>query len=108
MNRKSIPKYVVAAHLILFAWVAMYTQLSSTGQAPLVGLFFGILDFPVSLAYPLTVLFQNQFSDVGGGSLLSWIFYPPFIIHGILGTAWWYLVARIIVWWLPKRKKYDI
>jgi hypothetical protein len=104
MNPKSIPILVVTIHLILFVGVAAYTQLSSTGQAPLVWLFFGFLDFPISLAYPLIEYCQDYLAEVGAGSVLNWIFYPPYFVHGILGTAWWYVVARIISTWLYRRK----
>ena len=55
---------------------------------------FLALDFPVSLAVvPLTWIS----SPAAGGPLSDFAnFWWPLVVHGVLGTLWWYIVGRMI------------
>ena len=69
---------------------------STDPQAPLLWGMFAINDFPVSLLY-----FLGPKVHALGNSVASQnVVYMPYVIHGILGTVWWYILPRIF---LPRR-----
>jgi len=76
---------LLAIHFALFLITLLYISSSSDGQAPLVWVFFAIGDLPVSLIYML------------GSTRLSDAIYMPYLIHGVLGPAWWYLLPRLFM-----------
>lgn len=73
-------------HLALAVALAIYVDSSSDGQSPLLWAFFAVIDFPVSLLYPgrngVAMWVEGWWPDV----------YWPYVIHGVLGTAWWFLL----------------
>ena len=79
---------VAGVHFVLFLAVAISIAAMADGQAPMLwGLFF-FIDYPV-------------------GYLLN-VFREPHIIFGVLGTCWWYLIARFVVQlpiWINKSSK---
>lgn len=98
--------YLAAIHLAAFAATVLYTTYSPEGQAPLIWLFWALVDFPLSLFY--WVGGQGYAAWVEGLSdnslLLGYIFYTPHLIHGVVGTIWWYFLPRFIKEALNKRK----
>jgi len=78
---------VAGVHFSLFLATAIYIASEPDGQAPMLwGLFF-FIDYPVSY--------------------LDMVIQEPHIIFGVLGTGWWYLIARFVVqlpvWISPRR-----
>jgi hypothetical protein len=72
---------IAGVHFVLFVAAAIYIASVEDGQAPMLwGLFF-FIDYPVSY---LAVMVRE-----------------PHIIFGVLGTAWWYFLARIFLQLLP-------
>ncbi len=69
---------VAGAHLLGVLLTAWYVSVSSEGQAPLVWAYWMFIDLPWSL--PLWQLMSGSFV----------------LIHGVVGTAWWYLIVRLI------------
>ena len=69
---------VAAAHLLGVLLTAWYVSGSSEGQAPLVWIYWMFIDLPWSL--PLWQLMTGSFV----------------LIHGVIGTAWWYLLVILI------------
>jgi hypothetical protein len=69
---------VAAAHLLGVLLTEYYVSGSSDGQAPLVWVYWMFIDLPWSL--PLWELMS--------GKLI--------LIHGVIGTVWWYLLTIFI------------
>jgi len=93
---KLVPVFTVVLHAILFIATAVYVQTSSDGQAPLVWVLRFIPDMPFSLLYD----FEGQYSHLLSATnnvLLQQILYLPYVIHGLLGTAWWYAWPRLVI-----------
>jgi hypothetical protein len=92
MKLKNLPFVMALIHLILFFGTLIYTIVIADSEASMVWIFFLFIDFPVSLLY--------QAGDViyiaSGVPILEWLLYPPYIIHGLLGTVWWYYIGRFI------------
>lgn len=85
-------------HLGAFFVVAAVIQRSADPQAPLLWGMFAIIDFPISLVYVLGgTLYSHapQFYNA-----LRGVVYFPYLVHGLLGTAWWYFLPRIVT---PRR-----
>lgn len=89
------------ARLVFLILTLSYTLISSDSQAHMVWFFFLFIDFPVSLLYT----FAQSFSMMRDIPVFGWFLYPPYIIHGILGTIWWYFVARFITSLVDKKSK---
>ena len=80
-------------HCVGFVVAFSYIALSTDPQAPLVWLVFAIVDFPISLLYYLAGgLYSTIVKTLP--SFLAQILYPPHVIHGLLGTIWWYYLPR--------------
>jgi hypothetical protein len=87
-----------AMHFFLFLATVVYVHMSSDPQAPLIWVIWAIADLPISLLYiilarPYSFLIEslpNQFATI------EEIFYLPHVIHGLLGTIWWYWLPQIL------------
>jgi hypothetical protein len=84
-------------HFALFSMTVGYTLLSSQEQASLVLAFWVVADLPVSLidfvfpkTYMLWVDSLSKSSQVFGN-----LFYPPYFVHGVLGTLWWFFLPGL-------------
>jgi hypothetical protein len=69
---------VAGMHLLGVGATEWYVSTSPVGQAPMVWLYWAFADFPVSLLY---ALLDDSF----------------LIVHGVLGTIWWYFLTAVIV-----------
>jgi hypothetical protein len=72
---------VAAVHLVGVVLTAWYVSVASqtSGQAVLVWVYWGFIDFPISfLAYSLL---NGQF----------------FLAHALIGTLWWFFLVAVIV-----------
>jgi hypothetical protein len=69
---------VAGVHLLGVLLTALYVSGSTAGQAPLVWVYWMFIDLPWSL--PLWQLMSGSFV----------------LIHGVIGTAWWYLLVLLI------------
>ena len=68
---------IAGVHFSLFLATAIYIASVADGQAPMLwGLFF-FIDYPVGY--------------------LVMVIREPHIVFGVLGTGWWYLIARFVV-----------
>ncbi|MEJ0036715.1 MAG: hypothetical protein WDO68_11605 [Gammaproteobacteria bacterium] len=78
MTRRHLFALVVAGvHLIGVLLTAWYVAQSSDGQAPLMWVYWAFIDFPFSLLY---ALLDNN----------------VLLIHGAIGTAWWYALILLL------------
>jgi len=73
-----IASIVASAHLIGVGLTALYVSSSTAGQAPLVWVYWAFVDFPISLLYP--ALNDNVI-----------------LVHGVLGTGWWYGLTILLI-----------
>ena len=69
---------VAGVHLLGASLTAWYVSGSSEAQAPLVWIYWMFIDLPWSL--PLWELMNSSF----------------FVIHGVIGTVWWYFLVVLI------------
>lgn len=86
-----------ATHLTAFVLTVIFINRSPDPQAPLVWVFFAIVDFPVSLLYLLPIGNYSHEVDTAATAVMSQILYLPHLIHGVLGTIWWYFLPRAIL-----------
>lgn len=70
-----IAAILAGLHLLGVLLTALYVSGSADGQAPLVWAYWMFVDMPWSL--PLWQLMEGRF----------------ILIHGVIGTAWWYAVV---------------
>jgi hypothetical protein len=86
-------------HIAMFILALLFIALSGDPQASLIWVIFAIADFPVSLLYMLKAFFSSSLdADLCCG--LTFIFYLPYLVHGIFGAIWWYLLPRLF---MPRR-----
>lgn len=81
----------------------MHTVLNSESeQIQILYAIFFILDFPISVIYITDIdnILDSFRQFFGGGDLWAMAFYPPLLIHGVLGSIWWYFLPKFF---LPKR-----
>lgn len=74
-----VAAWVVAGlHLVGVLGTTWYVGSSAAGQAPMVWVLWTLIDLPVSLAFDL-------------------IEAPLALLHGSLGTAWWFALVAILI-----------
>jgi hypothetical protein len=86
-------------HFVAFVVLALYIRHSVDPQAPLLWGVFAVIDFPLSLIYLLAGAFSHEFPYVAQSWFAQFLYFP-YLIHGLLGTIWWYLLPRIVT---PRR-----
>jgi hypothetical protein len=69
---------VAGVHLLGVLLTALYVSKSPDGQAPLVWAYWLFIDLPWS--FPLWQLMSGSFV----------------LIHGVIGTAWWYVLVLLV------------
>jgi hypothetical protein len=100
-----IPVVTALLHGALFFVTAIYVFTSSGEQAALVWGVWVIPDFPLSLLYLLSSAYSQWIHGiVARDSFLDYLFYAPHVIHGLLGTIWWYLMPRFLVMTFSRRQ----
>ena len=85
-------------HLLAFIAFAMLLHQSNEGQVILLWTLWTPVDFPISLLVPwgFDVLPSN--GDLGGVTRRA----LPYVVHGILGTVWWYCLPFLFSWLFRK------
>jgi hypothetical protein len=61
----------------------------------MVWVLFAIIDMPVSLLYFLAGNWYSSWLEGLGKFSLAQFFYLPHLLHGLLGTIWWYFAPRL-------------
>ena len=82
-----------------FVILALYVRSLPDPQAPLLLAVFMVIDFPVSLLDLLLASFHLHLSALEKPSFVE-LLYPPYLIHGLLGSIWWYFLPRLLT---PRR-----
>ena len=105
INPSSLPLITAAVHAVLFATTVAYVYASPDGQAALVWVLWLIPDLPVSLLEMFASPYSRWIhSFVARDSLVNYFVYAPHVIHGLLGTLWWYLMPRGVLTVVAKRR----
>jgi len=81
-------------HLLSFVSYNFYvvSVAARSGQAQLLWLVWILIDFPISL-----IDFVAQYLDI-------FSLYTIYIVHGLLGTIWWYFIPTILFKFSLKKK----
>ena len=102
-------------HGVGFITVMIYVNRLADPQAPLLWVKFAIVDWPISLIYYCFGEGYGRWLDSFGQSVFAQLLYPPHLIHGLLGTVWWYWLPRLLgpktfggVWGTAERKRTTI
>jgi hypothetical protein len=97
LNR-SLGILLAAVHLLGFLTTALWVSASTDGQAPLIWVLWAFVDLPWSLVYVLIAQPYTQWLDVLSYNhpLLAHYLYLPYILHGFIGTIWWFFLPTII------------
>src|SRR5437016_4549737 len=99
MSRHStrIPLILAAFHAMLFAITVTYIYRSSQEQASLVWVYWAIPDFPITLLYLCASRYSSWVHHLmPRQEIIQHILYLPHVIHGLLGTIWWYIMPRTV------------
>lgn len=93
-----VPVITAVIHAVLFAATVVYVHSSTDGQAPLVWVLWIIPDFPVSLLYLVGPAYTHFVdSIVAHAAFMDYVLYMPHLVHGLLGTIWWYVMPRSVI-----------
>src|SRR5258706_13665722 len=94
---KSAALTVAIVHFVAVVAIACYVELSTDGEAALIWVRWSYIDYPISLAYGLV---GAQYADwvlsfMPAHPVLAQLLYFPNLLHGIVGTMWWYVVVSV-------------
>jgi hypothetical protein len=85
-------------HLLAVLVFVVYLHQSNEGQAILLWTLWKPVDFPISLLVPRGLDVLPSTGD-WAGSLRPAL---PYLVHGVLGTLWWFCVPFLIAWLFEK------
>ena len=98
MIRKSVPGTILAAiHFIGFGATVAYIHLSPDPQASLIWMIWAVIDFPWSLLYfAAGPSYSRLLAEVSAKiEIVGYLFYLPYVVHGFVGTVWWYFLPTV-------------
>ncbi len=97
-EKKDKPSYFAIIHFLGFLISVPISNLGEGWYGIIVWAIWAFIDFPISLLYiPLLQSGWWRWVDSVSASstILQYLLYPPYLIHGILGTIWWFYLPRI-------------
>src|SRR5665213_462282 len=85
-------------HVVGVLLTIWYVTASTDGQAPLVWATWAFVDLPWSLAYMAVGQFYTNWllAYSSAHPIMAQLLYFPYILHGIVGTLWWYVLPVVI------------
>ena len=92
LTTKLIGTVLAIVHLLAFSAFVLYLHQSGEGQAILLWALWLPVDFPVSLI--VLAGFELLPPDDSIGSAMRRAL--PYLVHGILGTLWWYFLPFLV------------
>ena len=95
MIARRLGLFSAGVHFTCFAAMVAFTRYSQDGQASLLWLLFVPVDFPLSLGYCFAKEYSLWLHRLEP-SLLAQLLYLPYLLHGLMGTIWWYFVPRLL------------
>ena len=83
---------------MMFILTVVYVSISYAEQVPLIWLLWLPVDFPWSLINVIGgSAYSKWYREVSRSSaILEYILYTPYLVHGVIGTVWWYYLPKII------------
>ena len=102
MSRAPLSKRVAIAcatiHLLAFLATVAYVYSSADPQASLAWGFWAVIDFLLSLLYLLAgQSYSTMLQGLSGhAEALVHVLYFPHLVHGLLGTVWWYILPFLV------------
>jgi len=80
-----------------FLATVLYIHNSPDSQAGAIWLIWGWIDIPWSALYFMAGSdYSIWLGNVSSRSVvLAYVFYLPHVIHGVIGTIWWYFVPAL-------------
>jgi|GEM_PF-1345601 len=98
MNKiaRKVGLYLASLHFVTFGLVAVYVARSGEEGAILLFVFW-VIDFPISVLYSCVNEAYISWMATHAESIWAYILYLPYLIHGLLGTIWWYFAPRLVM-----------
>ena len=89
--------FLAVAHLLGFFVTANWVSASMDGQAPMVWALWAFIDLPWSLLYVLIGRLYSHWIEALSSAhpLLVRYLYLPYVLHGLIGTVWWFYLPGI-------------
>ena len=103
------PLIAAVIHCGLVIAAAIGILVSSEPDWPMVWIGFMVIDFPISLLYAamngLAPIVPSRIHLVASYSPLNdvWNFLSPTLFFGLVGSVWWFLLARWVHQWRIRR-----
>jgi len=94
---KKIRFSIATTHLVGFFVMVLYVNTSPSPQAPMSWIYWAKLDFPISLIYDISCPSYFNLVNQLKPSFFGYFFYLPHLIHGFLGTVWWYFLPGLFM-----------
>ena len=96
-----------AIHFAMFLVSSVIAQQAEGWAGVFVWPVWAGIDLPWSLLCYL-IVYQTPLNSLlrlirAGTPLLDYLLYPPFIIHGVIGTVWWWFVPVVFSRWRARR-----
>ncbi len=89
---RRIATVLAILHLLAVVAFAVYLHQSNEGQAILLWTMWTPIDFPVSLLVPWGLEVLSSGSEWSSALRLA----LPYVVHGILGTIWWFCLPLMV------------
>jgi hypothetical protein len=88
---------LAAVHLVAFRATVFYIHTSSDSQAGAIWLLWGWIDIPWSVLYFIAgPEYSNWLASISARSVvLANLLYLPHVIHGFIGTVWWFFLPGL-------------
>ena len=85
-------------HLAAFTATVLYTVNSPNEQSSLIWVIWFPIDIPWSFLHFVGGESYSIWLDymASKSMLFKYLFYTPYLVHGFIGTVWWYLLPTII------------
>jgi hypothetical protein len=96
-NTHKLGATLAGAHLLGVLLTAWYVAHLSS-WAGVVWVVWGVIDFPLSLAYLLAMPGYFSWVDALDNThpALAQLLYFPHLFHGLVGTVWWYFLPILV------------
>lgn len=104
-KRNSLGLTLAAIHLAAFIATAVFVGASPAEQIQLIWLLWFPIDLPWSLLHLFAGAGYSEWQRETSNSLpiVGYVLYLPHLVHGVLGTIWWYYVPRMILYFKRRR-----
>ena len=98
LRRNKLGIILSTIHLLFFLLTISYLNSSHTEQASFIWIIWFPVDLPWSLLYLIGGEEYGQWVETiyRYSPIISEILYTPHLVHGIIGTIWWFFLPKIV------------